>query len=284
MRQVEDAFTSGRIVQADRDMRIAQLQGATSMQDIDLVVRDLRAVAARPADQVAPPAQQGQQPWPINYGPAPDQSADVATVVTRTGSRALGGIIAAVVLVSVVVPIAGAVIAFVSNRESLPSFGDLAPTDDTTYPPGAAPGEDGVNVHTVEGFEALVDALEEEQGDAYVYDAVLYPRYAVLEVPTGKNNRYQNFYWDGRELELQDFKAVASGDQVDLSLIEPQPVIDLLVQVRERVEDPESWYVIISDPPAAEPQIAAYASNDFGENAYLVAGLDGTITYDSQTP
>jgi hypothetical protein len=285
MTLVEDAATSGRIVQADRDMRIAQLKGATSMQDIDLVVRDLRppGVATPPAFPAAPPTATGHPPWPINYGPAPDRGVQIATVVTKTGGRAIGGIIAAVVLVSIVVPIAGAVIAFASNRDSFPDFGDIGPTDDTTYLPGEAPGEDGVNVHTVEGFEELVDAIEEEKGDAYVYDAVIYPRYAVAELPTGKNNRYQNFYWDGRELSVQDFKGLATGGQVDLSLIEPQRVIDLLVEVRGRVEDPESWYVIIAAPSGAGGQISAYASNDFGENAYLVSTLDGTITYDSQT-
>ena len=103
-------------------------------------------------------------------------------------------------------PIAGAVIAFMSARDSFPDFGSIGPTDETTYSPGVAPGKDGVNVHTIDGYTELVDALREETDATYAFSAVLYPRYAVVEVPTGTNTRYQNFYWNGEELELQDIK------------------------------------------------------------------------------
>ena len=45
---VDAALKSGRIVQADHDMRVDQIKGAQTMQDIDLQVRDLRAPARRP--------------------------------------------------------------------------------------------------------------------------------------------------------------------------------------------------------------------------------------------
>ena len=64
-------------------------------------------------------------------------------------------------------PIAGAIIAFVSARDSFPDFGDVGPTDDTTYLPGQAPGEDGVNVHTVDGFSDLVAAVRDETEAPY---------------------------------------------------------------------------------------------------------------------
>ncbi len=217
-------------------MRVSQLEHAQTMQDIDLVVRDLRAPGAAPPPTVAPvpgmsagqqpPA--GGQPWPlVNYGPASHETVDIATVVGKTGGRAIGGIIAAVVLVSVVVPIAGAIIAFVSSRNSFPDFGNIGPTDDTTYAPGEAPGKNGINVHTVDGINELVGALEDKTGNTFVYSAVLYPRYAVLEVPTGTNNRYENFYWDG-ELTLNTIKGTTDAEQVDLSLVDPQQVIDML--------------------------------------------------------
>ena len=163
---------------------------------------------------------------------------DIATAVGKTGGRAIGGIIAAIVLISVVVPIAGAIIAFVSARDSFPDFGDIGPTDDTTYLPGQAPGEDGINVHTVDGFNDLVDALEEETGETYAYSAVLYPRYAVLEVPTGTGDRYENFYWDG-ELSPNDIKGTTTNEQFDLSLVDPEQMVDLLIEVRGRIDDPK---------------------------------------------
>jgi uncharacterized protein DUF1707 len=287
---VEDALKAGRIVQADRDMRVNQLEHAQTMQDIDLVVRDLRAPGAATPPTIAPvpgisagqqpPA--GGQPWPlVNYGPASHETVDIATVVGKTGGRAIGGIIAAIVLVSVVVPIAGVVIAFVSSRDSFPDFGSIGPTDDTTYAPGQAPGKNGINVHTVEGFDDLVGALDDETGDTVVFSAVLYPRYAVLEVPTGTNNRYEDFYWDG-ELTPNDIKGTTDAEQFDLSLVDPEQMVDMLKTVRARMDSPTSWYVVIRDYVDQEPQITAYASNDFSETTYISEDLAGNVVYDSE--
>jgi hypothetical protein len=208
---------------------------------------------------------------------------DIATAVGKTGGRAIGGIIAAVVLVAVVVPIAGAIIAFVSSRDSFPDFGSIGPTDDTTYAPGQAPGKDGINVHTVDGFNDMVDALREKTGETYAFSAVVYPRYAVLEVPTGTNQRYEDFYWDG-ELTANDIKGTTTEAQFDLSLVDPQQMIDMLDLVRERIDTPTNWYVIIGDNANTGAQISAYASNDFSETAYIVETLDGTVVYESETP
>jgi hypothetical protein len=111
---------------------------------------------------------------------------------------------------------------------------------------------------------------------------VLYPRYAVIEVPTGTNTRYQNFYWNGEVIELQDSKGTTDNCQVDLSLVNPQQMIDMLTTVRDRLDNPESWYVIISDSSCTGPAISAYASNDFSETTYLSQTLDGTVVYDSE--
>jgi hypothetical protein len=293
---VDDALKAGRIVQADHDMRVAQLKGAQTMQDIDTVVRDLRAVAPAAPPTIAPvpgmpygqqpsvsvPTAAGQ-PWPlVNYGPASHETVDIATAVGKTGGRAIGGIIAAVVMVAVVVPIAGAIIAFVSSRNSFPDFGSIGPTDDTTYAPGQAPGKNGINVHTVEGYNDMVDAVREKTGETYAFSAVIYPRYAVLEVPTGTNQRYEDFYWDG-ELTSNDIKGTTTDAQFDLGQVDPNQLIEMLDLVRGRIENPTSWYVIIGDHSNTGAQISAYASNEFSENAYVVETLDGTVVYDSAT-
>jgi hypothetical protein len=291
IKTVEEALKSGRIVQADHDMRVSQLRAAQTMQDIDLAVRDLRAAPPMAPPTVAPvPATptgiqdpSGQQ-WPlVNYGPGASGAGatNISTVAGKGGGRAIGGIIAAIILVSVIVPIAGAVIAFVAARDSFPDFGSIGPSDDTTYVPGQAPGKDGVNLHTVEGYHDLVDAIREETDATYVYSAVLYPRYAVVEVPTGTNNRYQNFYWDGVTLELEDIKGTTDDAQIDLSLVDPQQIVDMLTTVRDRMDTPTSWYAIIDDSFGSGAQISAYASNDFSESTYLIEGLDGTVIYDS---
>jgi hypothetical protein len=285
IKTVDEALKAGRIVQADRDMRVDQLNRAQTMQEIDLAVRDLRAAPPQAPPTIAPvsPTPTGQ-PWPlVNYGPG-GGAADVTNIATVAGKsgKAIGGVIALIILISVVVPIAGAVIAFMSARDSFPDFDSIGPTDETTYAPGEAPGENGVNVHTTEGYTELVDALREETDATYTFSAVLYPRYAVVEVPTGTNNRYQNFYWNGEELELQDIKGTTDSCQVDLSLVDPQQVVDMLILVRDRLDNPESWYAIVSDSSCTGPQISAYATNDFSESTYISQTLDGTVVYDSE--
>jgi hypothetical protein len=300
IKQVEEALKSGRIVQADRDMRVDQLRRAQTMQDIDLQIRDLQLpppgtpptiapVPPTPTGQVTPTVVQdrGAQQWPlVNYGPGTSGPTPLSSTTASSGKggKAVGGVIAAIILVAVIVPIAGAVIAFVSARNSFPDFGSVGPTDDTTYLPGQAPGEDGVNVLTVDGYQDLVDAVRDESDATYAYEAVLYPRYAVVELPTGTNNRYQDFYWNGEDLQLEDIKGTTDDPQVDLALLDPQMMIDMLDTVRARTDHPDSWYVVYDDSFGQGPTVTAYASNDFGESNYIVQGLDGTVIYDSQNP
>jgi hypothetical protein len=101
-------------------------------------------------------------------------------------------------------------------------------------------------------------------------------------VPTGTNNRYQSFYWDGSDLELQDIKGTTDDAQLDLSLVDPQQVVDMLTTVRDRLDEPSSWYAIVDGSSGTDTQISAYASNAFGESTYIIETLDGTVVYDSE--
>ena len=111
-------------------------------------------------------------------------------------------------MISVIVPIVGVIIGLASAKDSFGNLDFADPVDETTYLPGQPPGKDGVNLHTIDGFNEMVAGLEEKTGATTVFSAVLYPRYAVLEVPeaaTGK--RYRNYYWDGHSMALQDYKS-----------------------------------------------------------------------------
>jgi hypothetical protein len=281
---VEAALKSGRIVQADHDMRIAQLEYASTEQEIDLVVRDLQPQAA---GAVAPTVTAGapaaaQQPWPlVNYGPAQGQPTELTTVSAGT-TKKIGGVIAVVVLLAVITPIAAVIIGLVSARDTFEDINFGEPVDETTYLPGQAPGEHGVNVHTVEGFAELVDGLQEETGTSQVFSAVIYPRYAVLYVPeeaTGK--RYQYYYWDGHSLEPNTSKSTSDDPRIDLATVDAGVMLTLLEDVRGRVEDPTTWYVSIGSGGTDSPQFSVHASNEYGEGAYVLATLAGEITYEN---
>jgi hypothetical protein len=287
---VEAAFTSGRIVQADRDMRIDQIKNASSDQDIDLVIRDLQvqpaatAVTTTPttvAGGATPPAAGQQPPWPlVNYGP--QQGLPVELTAMTGASKKIGGIIAVVVLLAVMVPVVGVVIALVSAKDTFEDINFGEPVNETTYLPGQQPDDNGVNVHTIEGFAALVGALEEKTGSTEVFDAVLYPRYAVLYVPeetTGK--RYQYHYWDGITLEPNDSKSTSDSRRIDLATVDAGVMVTLLETIRGRIEDPTSWYVSINRSSDGQPQLSVHSSNEYGEGAYILATFAGEITYES---
>ncbi len=138
-------------------------------------------------------------------------------------------------------------------------------------------------MHTVDGYDDMVDALRDETGATYVFTAVLYPRYAVLDVPTGTNQRYEDFYWDGATLAKNITRHHRPATRSTSSLVDPQLMIDMLDVVRGRLDSADSWYVVISDYGIdQEAQISAYASNDFGESTYIVETLDGDLVYDSE--
>lgn len=290
---VEAALKSGRIVQADHDMRIDQIKSSASPQEIDLVVRDLQpapvaAAMSAPTSAGAPTATTTpQQPWPlVNYGPAQGQaaqSAELAQFASGAGKK-IGGIIAVVVFISIIVPIVGVVIGLVTARDTFDDINFGQPVDETTYAPGQTPGENGVNVHTLAGYEQLVAALSEETGGSTeVFSAILYPRYAVVYVPEEPSGRrYESFYWDGRSLSANDIKSTSDSPRIDLAEVRPEVVIELLVTVRGRVEDPTSWYASIDSAPTTQDlQISVYATNEYGEGSYILADADGTPTYES---
>jgi hypothetical protein len=298
---VEAALKSGRIVQADHDMRLDQIKHASSDQEVEMAVRDLvghqhaggpdsqwaqgaAAMGAGAAATTQTPTPTPGQPWPlVNYGPGQGQSSAELTQLTKTGGKAIGGIIGVVVLISVIVPIVGVVIGLVSAKDTFDDIDFGSPTDETTYLPGQAPGENGINVHTVDGYNAFVDAVEAEIGSTRVFDATLYPRYAVVSVPEStKGRRYTNWFWDGRTLVQQDFKSTSDDPRIDIAAVDPTTMITLLEDVRGRVEKPTSWYVSVGSVPTKGPQLSVYASNAYGEGAYVLAELDGTITYESE--
>jgi hypothetical protein len=308
---VEAALKSGRIIPADHDLRIGQIRSGRTKQDVDLVVRDLPgglvaaaapsygghtgpttstpvtsmpapSVASAPSPDLPPPggAATPQQPWPlVNYGGV-GESVDLgqAQVVAKKAGFAVAMAVVMVVLIS----IAGVAIALFTAADTFTEGPFAEPIDETTYLPGVQPGPDGVNVFTAEGYGEMVSELEDVAGSADVFNAVLYPRYAILSVPvkdTGK--RLETYRWDGRSLIPTGIKSTSDGGRVDLDAIDVKVLIGLMEQNRGRMSDENVWYAVIS-ANSTGPSIGVYASNAFGEGAYLLATLDGEITYEGE--
>jgi hypothetical protein len=270
---VEAAWADGQIVEADRDKRVEELLRAQTLHEIEMYVHDLQPPAApRPAPPGAAPP-----PLPplavVEYGPP--ASAPRVTPSPKPGRALL--VLPLVVLVVVVIAAVGAVLALVRTSDPVGIGGPSG----ATYAPGVEPEGKDVNVLSVGGYDDLVTAVEEATGSSAAFSAVLYPAYAVLDLPVnGTSRRQGSWYWNG-ELSDNDSKGTSHYGRFDLRKVDPAVVVALVKKVRRLVEEPAAWYAIVRAPDEDGAMIYAYASNEYSESAYLAARRDGTITYDS---
>ena len=279
---VRAAVASGRIVAADGEMRVEQLRAAQTRTELDLITRDLLpdGVGASVAPSPVAPLPQ------VNYGPAGTTagptSVDALVKAGNVKIPKIAFLLPAIIGVAVIGAFAAGIFAFVND--AVETVGGGGPSNSQTYAPGVEP-EDGVNVLSVRGYTDLLDALTEETGSTESFSAVLYPTYAVVELPVdGTTQRSDRFYWDGSDLESQHSLGTSTEERYDLEEVDPAVLVGLLKKVRSRVEAPTSWYAVIGAPGDDGAVLSVYASNAYSENAYLLATVDGTITYESTTP
>lgn len=287
---VRAAVASGRIVAADGEMRVEQLRAAQTRTELDLITRDLLPGGAGASVAPTPVAPLPQ----VNYGPAgtaagaggvagaATPSLDTLVKASNVKIPKIAFLLPAIIGVAVIGAFAAGIFAFVND--AVETVGGGGPSNSQTYAPGVEP-EDGVNVLSVRGYTDLLDALKAETGSTESFSAVLYPTYAVVELPVdGTTQRSDRFYWNGSDLESQHSLGTSTEERYDLEEVDPAVLVGLLKKVRSRVEAPTSWYAVIGAPDDDGAVLSVYASNAYSENAYLLATVDGTITYESTTP
>lgn len=130
---------------------------------------------------------------------------------------------------------------------------------------------------TAEGFAEMVDELGEETGGTEVFRAVIYPGYAVLDVPVADDERYVSHRWDGSFTEST--KSTSDDTRFDLADIDPTRFEEMCAEVVSLVEDPGDCYLIVEHPDeSTDPEqgwISAYVSNEFSQGGYIEYDLDG---------
>lgn len=287
---IRAAFATGQIVEADHDQRLTAVDHAQTTTELTLLTQGLapagapswrayqapgagsRGVDPEPEAATVPPPPSGSSA-PLPHVPYGSGSSSVLPPVTSTytvstsssGSWKVGLVIAVVVL-AVVGGIAVAIISAVSG--AIDDVVDSAGGGTNGLPPGAM-HEDG-------GLEDLVAALQETKGDSMVFDAVLYPDYAVTTATVEPGSqRYQSYYWNG-DLQAQT-KSTSSYQPFDLADVDDTHFEELCAKVRKLVEDPTGCYVIIRRPGPTDngAWFAVYASNEYSESARITADQDG---------
>lgn len=287
IKAVDAALADGRIVQADRDHRIAQLRDARTPSELqmvthDLVHRDRTWATYTPPEEAAhtepppPSTPQAGPPPSVSYGPPLASSPEVARVFATRRRSGMGCVLIPFVLIllfagGTIISVLSAIrgsddpVEFEFGGPSFPGFDDAGP-----QPP---------KMHTAAGLRQLRTTLREETGSSQVFRATLYPAYASVEVPaepTGK--RALTFFYDGELGEPS--KGTSDLERWDLARIDAQVMIDLVRKAKGLVDDPTTWYVTIRKPGPPFDNggwLTAHASNEFGESGYLEAALDGTV-------
>ncbi|WP_243056663.1 DUF1707 domain-containing protein [Nocardioides sp. SR21] len=277
---VQSAFAVGEIIEADRDKRIEQLQLAQTLDEIRMITHDIQSSAPEvpeaPAADPIPLAQPAEPPPYVPYGPpATTPEADFPTLQQVQAAQGTPKLSKAVVLVPLAVVLVIAV-ALIGGIVALAGEG----SEEGSGPLGL--GSEPVDVLSEDGYRDLLDAVRNETGDTTAFSAVLYPTYAVVELPVDATTQREAYwYWDGSELTDNDTKSASSFPRTDLAQIDAALIVDLVEQVRTKVEDPTSWYAIVRAPDSDRAVVWAYASNEYQESEYIGARRDGTITYDS---
>jgi hypothetical protein len=272
---VEAACAAGRIIEMDRDVRVAELRRAQTMAEIHVHTRDLLPdeTAYEPGEE-AETAAAAAPPPPVSYGPGPTGESRYPTLEEVT-ARSEGGKLPKAVFI---IPFAAVIVVAVAIIGSLFVFTDVS--EQVQEATGVDEGT-SKDVLSAEGYADLVAAVQEQSGGTEAFDAVLYPEYAVVSLPVDDHTkRYRSWYWDGGSLATSS-QGTASSPRFDMGGVDAAVLVDLVGQVQELVEDPTSWYVIVRAPDADGAMLWAYASNEFAETAYLGAKPDGTISYDS---
>lgn len=294
---IQSAYAQGLIGEADRTLRVANARQATTLGELDLLIRDLAAAdgaASSPPSHPYAPAADGEQ-WPTYSPPAQPPPTNVSRPYAGSTPRGsaptakTGGLVAVAMLV-ILASASGMIVNFRADSGSdgigfaepefgQPDFGDPDFGDPDLGEPGL---DDGSYELSAPGVDAFIGLLESELGTTVVMRAVFYPEYVSVDVPMDDGERRQQswLYRDGTFTQLGEPRASTAGDQAvdlrELSLDGLQVSLDSAVHTLG-VESPTTTYAIVSHTWAEDQDtVAVHVANDLTESAHLTADFEGT--------
>ena len=239
---VEAAFADGQISRPDYDLRTDRVLRAETVGELQMLVQDLQVTA-----DVAPVAK------PTRSTPS----------VSPTGVKVVLAAVAAVIALGLVVPLV--LMARVDSAQEATSAEPV-------------PLVEAIDLTTARGYNRVVREVEAKTGSTTVFNAVIYPGYAVIEVPVDDlSRRSYGWYYNG-EWDEWTGKGRADEDRFELDEVSGRTVGSLVSEARGLVEDPNTSYVIVNSSGREEGVcLSVYASNEHSETAYLDARCDGTV-------
>jgi hypothetical protein len=257
----EAAYADGQISKADCEFRVERLLQAQTMAEIQAITRDLRP----PGSAIPAPTQR-----PADLVTSTRAATPSAQVASRpeAGGRTLVGVIVAVVILLVLAGVGVAGALFV---------GQVA---DSGFASGEAQESVVADMTSAEGYDDFVAALTEKTGSSVVFNATIYPGYAVVEVPVDDSSqRAYGWYYDGAWSDWTG-RGTAEEQRLDLADLDGAVVAATLKKVARKIEDPAAMYVLVNPAGRAEGVcLSAYANNEFDETAYVDATCEGKVVF-----
>jgi len=296
--RIKRVAQQGRISEADRDIRLGNVATAQSMAELDLMSRDLDQLeAVVPAATPAPTATPAvEQPVATSWSAGPaapvaEELAEKTVTAVRTTARSIGVVTAVVLALALV----GAGVTTLFGHDSADSQGTLftpqpiatdASGDPVDEPSGEATPSGAGSTYSLTraGVRGFIAQYRARFATTQVVDLVLYPDYAVVQVPQAGGRRHAGFLYRANE-GWTDFGGVSANfpgaRPVDLTQLDVAGLMRNIARARHTlgVESPTTTYVIVRQyaPADAVPSVDIHVSNEFNESGYLATRLDGAV-------
>ena len=249
---VEAAHADGQISRPDYDLRVDRLLRATTVGELQMLIQDLRLPEGEEVTEAVEVATAVDEASPPAARPRPNLSSAKIVLFAAAAVLALGLAIPLVLVSSGV------------SNEHVAS--------------GSAEAGSTVDLTSGRGFTRLVREVEAKTGSSTVFNAVIYPTYAVVEVPEdAQSQRSFGWYYNG-EWDEWTGKGTAEEERFELDQINGRTLAALVKEARGLVDKPTTSYVIVNALGRDHGVcMSVYAGNEHAETAYLDARCDGTV-------
>jgi hypothetical protein len=293
--RINRVAAAGRISTADRDIRLGNVASAQSRTELDLMSRDLDQLeASMPATPAATP----YAAFDPDAAASPFSGASVAV----TGSRRTWIVTAVIAGVSLLLAGGLGLLSLIGHAVSGSDSGSdsgsaptlppaqtdgASPTDVDDPSAGASPGPlaPGSYSLTARGITGFLATYAKKFGTPRAVELVLYPDYAVVDVPVaGGRGRQAGWLYrkDSGWTTFGGVRAVFPGSStIETRTLGVAALVRNIARARTtlKVEGPSQTYVIVRYIHGVDdvPSVDIHVANGFNESGYLATRLDGTV-------
>ena len=261
---IETAYVDGQLGDQDRDLRVTRALTAETLDELDLLTRDLQnqpapvVVHQAPAPKVVPPE---PVQWPVPKGDG---------LPRNFLGFAAAGIVGLMILA----------MASSAQKEMEPLYGE----DDysTTIPWDQLDDEvpdPGFRMKARDVRE-LVGSYEAEFGSLETYQVSFFPRRVVVHVPVdGARPRFERWTWDGEWTKDADASPLAAPQAtLDLGALDAERLVDNIETAKGSVRVERGRFDrAVMTRHDADVVLEIVVRNQFNESGSLVTTPEGDI-------